>query len=937
MHGIELLSPGSSVLSGYRPSYRSSNIMWTSLVAFLISVLSSTGLVQLSTGSTYISLSPALLDSNSLFLQATFLDADSDSLSTLGSHLDLTLICRNNTLTVSAPLLVPSGTLVNFTNCQLTSTVRAGAVISIMGEVVIEGGGVFALAVPAFLLYGSLALSSARLAFNSQSLFVANLFGLSLLVQNCSFESNSSPAGSILLLSLSASQSASSTNVTIVNSHFLRNSAALGGAFLYLNINQALALTSSQLSQSRTLTVAGSRFEANPGVLCLLASNHFLESIFRNNSFTGVQTAFVIKQLSADLTVQASTFQLTHFLAVVSALLAQLTVSDIYVQGISVGPALLILNRADISLGLVKVSGLTIRYCSFSAQTYFSTSIFAVNAAVQADHITVENTLAYAGLAGVYSFSVASIRNVEARNVTFPGSIVFLFFSQADSANLLLSNSTLLLGGFHACYSSTSHMRNLTTDVGVAGYLRKPTPRYNVVVAFSSNVTLLDCHFVVPPVANFPAFYLWRSSLFAQTLTFTSLYANFLNAFDYSNGTVFNVTIGDFNAQSLALVFQSFLRLDSIVLEKGQMKAGAIVALSQAQVHVTRFTLRQGSFEFLISAVQSNLTLASLTFPALSADAIFTYIRHSYIEVSQMTLTDSVFDLTQLYYSQLVLRSVSLSNIRIRRRFVKLIRSSLTLEACTLQNLSATTNTPFCQASKDSTLSLLSTRVTALWSMEQELMHFSDSTLFMRSSAVTHYNGTFIVGKSTQISIESSEIREGGLQRRARGETTAGFIQCSACNVALRKSRFEGLSGTNGGVAALLSSSLSMEACEFLSGTALGDGGFVRAVNSNVSITLSQFTGGQASRGGALSVDCTTACQCLISTTTFSWNSALEGGAVHWTKSRPVYISIQASNNSVRLFRGLDPDSPVSHCCTASSLARSGGHQRRPAHSDRLL
>lgn len=162
-----------------------------------------------------------------------------------------------------------------------------------------------------------------------------------------------------------------------------------------------------------------------------------------------------------------------------------------------VGPALLIINRASIELGLVRISGLTIRNSIYIPQTFGSTTLFAVNTAIQAYHITIVDTLSYGGLAGMYSFSVATVQDVYARNVTFQGSIVVLLISHVDSANLFMSNITLTIGGFHACYSSISRMRNLTTDTGIAGYLRKPTPRYNIIAAFNSNVTLLDCHFVV--------------------------------------------------------------------------------------------------------------------------------------------------------------------------------------------------------------------------------------------------------------------------------------------------------------------------------------------------------------------------------------------------------------------------------------------------------
>lgn len=378
------------------------------------------------------------------------------------------------------------------------------------------------------------------------------------------------------------------------------------------------------------------------------------------------------------------------------------------------------------------------------------------------------------------------------------------------------------------------------------------------------------------------------------------MYANLINAFDHSNATIAYVRVGDFAAQSLTLVFQSDLRLDNVLIEQGEIKTSAIVAISQAQVYISNLTFRQGRLDSLVSARQSNLMLTNFSLPAFSADTLFAYITHSKIQVNQMTLSDSVFDLAQLISSQLFLRSVVMSNIHIRRRFMILVSSNLTFEDCSLQNFSAVTDSPLCRASKDSTLSLLSTHIVGLWSLEQDLMYFSRSTLLLRSSSLAQCNGTFITGDSSKILIESCDIRDGGLQRRAFGEITAGFLDCSACMVTFVNNRFEKISGTSGGVVSLTSSSFSIEKCQFSSGTAIEDGGFIKAINSNVIIGLSTFEKGQATRGGALFVNCEspTACQCLISATNFSWNFAQEGGAIHWTIMRPTYSAIQTSNNT---------------------------------------
>ena len=139
---------------------------------------SCSGLLQLSTGETFTSLTSALISSNSSF-QVLFLDSESYQMTTFGSHSSLALICQNNTLAISAMLLVPSETWVKFSNCQMTSEVTTGALISVFGSVELEGGGVFALKVSAFILYGSLALHNSNFAFNTKSLYVASLFGFS--------------------------------------------------------------------------------------------------------------------------------------------------------------------------------------------------------------------------------------------------------------------------------------------------------------------------------------------------------------------------------------------------------------------------------------------------------------------------------------------------------------------------------------------------------------------------------------------------------------------------------------------------------------------------------------------------------------------------------------------------------------------------------------
>lgn len=868
---------------------------WGLVVIALVAQAS--GWVQLSDGLQFQDLSSALLSSNSSSIQVLFLDQNTYSLFTFGNHLAVALACQNSTLSVSAPVIVSSFMTVQMLACRVTSSLQVPAVLTVLGAVLLENSSIQNLTSRAILLYGFLSFRTSTFQANSNSLVTALFFGITLVIESCQFVNNSSPLGGVFLLSLGGSQKLSTTTISVRSSDFRGNAAALGGSVLYLNVLATLELLPSQVMESRTVTMSDCSFAGNSFIVVLVNSNAYLPSVYHNNTFTNTRTAFVVRHLRADISIENSSFEVSHYLIFVSALWAQITISEAVVTGLSVGPAVTITNTASLSQGLAKVSGLTVLAPTTFTQRDYSSIIGGLNAVILVERIVVKDGLARTGLGGSYAFCAVKVRDVFVQNVTSTSAIIGCLYSSVEAKDLLMVNVTLTWGGFISFYHSTATVRNLTTDTGPAGYYLHPVPFYTVLVTYDSNVTLTDCSLAMPAIPNHPALYLWRSSVFAANLAFTSLYAGLVIAIDASSGVIVNVTIGDYQAESLALVFGSSLELQDITVAYGRIEVSLLSALSGSVVKAQGLRLLAGRLESLVASSHSSVRLNNWVLPALTADTLFIRIVNSDIQVANVTLVNSSFDLAKLYSSQLVLSDVVLSNIHIRRRFITLSNSNLMLQACTLINITAATDTPLCTAFKGSTLALYFTRVDNLWSLDQHLMHFSQSFLFLSHSSLSQCNATFVAGVNSRLGLDSSNVSESGLWY-SRGKVASGFADCSNCNVHFRNSHFVNISGTSGAVLSITSSSLFIETCHFVTGAAR-EGGFVHTLNSNISIQHSVFEKGQATKGGALSLICTETgnCVCNITASNFTLNSAAEGGAVYWTQVRPTYTLVTAVNN----------------------------------------
>jgi len=112
-------------------------------------------------------------------------------ISTLGFHLSLSLTCHSSSLTVVAPLAIPSVVLVRVRDCEVTSGLDSGALFSVLGSLVVENCVVQNAVTRILLVFGSLHLENFMFRGNSNSIITALVVGLTVLAVKCDFEDNS--------------------------------------------------------------------------------------------------------------------------------------------------------------------------------------------------------------------------------------------------------------------------------------------------------------------------------------------------------------------------------------------------------------------------------------------------------------------------------------------------------------------------------------------------------------------------------------------------------------------------------------------------------------------------------------------------------------------------------------------------------------------------
>ena len=827
--------------------------------------------------------------------------AQTYGLQALSNQEELTLNCTHNTLLVMHTLLVFAGHILHIQNCHIRSNVTTGAVFVTFGAVTVIHGSVENLKTKGFLLYGALHISDVQFLDNQDSILVAQNFGFNLTLESCWVQGNSSPVGAVLLLSLATSQPDSSTAVAVNNCTVVGNVAYLGGSFLYLRVSPNIEFLEQQLDQSRSLIVKNSRFDQNPGYLCILTPK-YLNLTFTANDYTNHNYGFVISLLGSALMIANSTVLSVNRFVVVTSVVGFIQLHGLNISEVTEGPAILLLNSADQSQGYCEISQVQVQNFTLTNRALFSGTLFAINVRISVSELSAADGDTYGCALGCYFFTAAVVKKVQMRNVlTNSGATVAFIAGYGQVWDLHMSNSTVSQAGYSGLFLSVVSFYNMTFAPGLGSYQNRKEAAANMIASFDSSVQVRGGYYDLPPAKSFVAFYLWRSHGDIADVTFTNMHSNLVDVY-LGSCTLRRAVIHSGNLEFLTfLSFSSSLTVEDVTLTHATLIA-LFSTLSNSSITAARFTMENVTFQSLGIASKSQLDLTDMTLAHIYADALFWYCSASQILANNLTVTDSTFDLVQLFSGVLTLRHSQFERISVRRRFITAQKATIIFDNVHFAGLKATSVIPFALLAHNSTLSLQSSHLSALHSREQDLILVRDSVLVVDSSEISDFNVTFSKVMRSEVLIIGSVIREGGLlhmDASSKAKVTAGLVDAFDSQITVRESHLTQLSGTEGGVFALQNSQITLQDSTFQSCLASKDGGVVYALHSNVTILTVNFYGNQASRGGCVYFECSDAslCSSHFSDSVFLRNTATEGAGVKWTRTRPDFSNITSSGN----------------------------------------
>jgi len=178
-------------------------------------------------------------------------------------------------------------------------------------------------------------------------------------------------------LTFLTSQLSSYTNITLTSSRFARNSASLGGSFLILSSSSAIVLPLSQIREYRGITLSHSQIEGTSGYFGFFSAFNF-SLFFLNSSFVGMEHVLAIELHNADVRIEDCHMEVYGRAVSVRYVAGLVSLKRVAIEGLVESPAVAVMNRADIALGLVYVEDLTIVRSALSDATLLTCSVLAV-------------------------------------------------------------------------------------------------------------------------------------------------------------------------------------------------------------------------------------------------------------------------------------------------------------------------------------------------------------------------------------------------------------------------------------------------------------------------------------------------------------------------------------------------------------------------------
>jgi hypothetical protein len=295
---------------------------------------------------------------------------------------------------------------------------------------------------------------------------------------------------------------------------------------------------------------------------------------------------------------------------------------DVVIEGIMIGPAIIVFNEAHIEAGLISIEGLTIVRSVFSEYTLLSCTILALNTAVHMTRLRVLDGSSIVGISGIYSFSAVELSDVEVRNMTFRGGMLIALGSTLHGRDFRVSHVTIEKGVILDIINSQVLVERLAVNVSdmLSGFYG------NSIWALDSNLTVAYCTFLLTATRTSTAFSLWGTHFYASDVWFQTLYSDLIKAVEYSTAILTNIHIEEFDSANVVLSSLSTVHLQHLTIISGQVRASVISAFSQSNITLSHLSLHTGNVQSLVVSSYSTVEISSFVLHFLSADTLFWYI-----------------------------------------------------------------------------------------------------------------------------------------------------------------------------------------------------------------------------------------------------------------------------------------------------------------------
>lgn len=580
-----------------------------------------TAFIELSTGQQYPDTASAFTKSSLDVLSAVVHSFPSCPISTLGYHVRLSVSCYDSSLIVVAPLAIPSGMLVQIQDCAVTSNLTSNAMFTVLGNLLVENCTIQQVKTRSFVVFGSLHLENSCFYLNENSIISSLSIGFTVFVTKCRFERNFSQLGTIVLLRFMTSQISSYTNVTFTSCQFAHNSASAAGSFLVLSSVSDLLLSYPQTQEYHGISVSDSQIEESTNYFGFFSADNFSLS-FLNCSFMSMDHLFALELHGAELRIEKCDMEVSGRALEVRFLEGTVTLKDVVIEGLVVGPAIIVFNLANIEAGAISIEGLTIVRSVLTENTLLSCTILALNTAVHMTRLKVLDGSSKVGMSGIYSFSAVQLSDVEVRNMTFLGGLLITLGSTLHGSDFRVSQVTMQKGVFLDIIGSQVLVERLIVDDSA-----KLSEIYgNSIWALDSNLTIASCTFIMTTIGASTAFSLWSTNFHASDVWFQTLSSDLIKAVEYSTAVLTNIHLEEFDSANVVLSSLSTVHLRHLTIVSGQVRASLISAFSQSNITLSHLSLLSGNAQSLVVSSFSAVEISSFVLHSLSADTLFWYI-----------------------------------------------------------------------------------------------------------------------------------------------------------------------------------------------------------------------------------------------------------------------------------------------------------------------